>query len=801
MFNSTRLLRWFSLSLIIGCGIVAAGPRQAIENPDFTRGGSPPVTHDHDWNLGPTGLRGWIYSDKLVTTGARQIYITRVEPNSPADNRQFSRPSGVQGKPFANDAREEFGRAITMAESTSGGGTLRLTRWRKGRTEEITLPLSQLGDYSPTAPYQCSKSKLILARGTEALVAAMNQADYTKKENAISRALNALALLAIDKDRHRALLEREAAWAASFTTSSFRTWYYGYLMIFLAEYHLATGDQSVLPGLRRLAMESSVGQSAVGSWGHDFALPGGGLKGYGMMNSPGIPLTLGLALTRDAGIEQPEINRAVARSTRLLGFYVGKGAVPYGDHPAWVETHEDNGKCGMAAVLFHHLGETGASAYFTRMALASHGNERDCGHTGNFFNLTWSLPAIALAGPAATGGWMREFGSWYFDLARRWDGSFAHQGPPEPRPDSYRGFDATGAYLLAYALPLRKTVLTGKRTPLHPPMQPEAVEETLAAGRGWTNKNRHEAYDAMAEKELLAGLASWSPVVRIRAAEAMARRKYLPLENLHTLLQSPRTEERIGACHALEAAKSAALPALPALRERLRDPDLWVRVKAADAIVSLGEHAAPALPELLDMLAREPGTDDPRGMEQRFLVFAVFGKLLKHPTVLDRANPEQIRLAIEKGLRNQDGQARSQTSELYTRLSYEQIEPLLPAILEAVRTPAPSGEMFADGVRLNGLRVLATHHTEEGMEACAVYLRDMNRWASEHRTPNVLEILLGYGGQARQVLPHLRETAARFEAGEPDFPKHLSARKAAAVREAIKSIENSDNLPPRRSLR
>ncbi len=37
-------------------------------------------------------------------------------------------------------------------------------------------------------------------------------------------------------------------------------------MIFLAEYTTATGDDSVLPGLRRLALEAAGGQSAVGSW-------------------------------------------------------------------------------------------------------------------------------------------------------------------------------------------------------------------------------------------------------------------------------------------------------------------------------------------------------------------------------------------------------------------------------------------------------------------------------------------------------------------------------------------------------
>ena len=53
--------------------------------PDFTKGDAIPAQAKHDWNLGATGLRGWIYCDKMVTSDARQIAITKVEQGSPAD--------------------------------------------------------------------------------------------------------------------------------------------------------------------------------------------------------------------------------------------------------------------------------------------------------------------------------------------------------------------------------------------------------------------------------------------------------------------------------------------------------------------------------------------------------------------------------------------------------------------------------------------------------------------------------------------------------------------------------------------
>ena len=63
----------------------AAGPRSTTTIPDFTRGDEVPEGASHDWNLGATGVRGWMYSDKLMTTDARQIYITNVDRDSPAD--------------------------------------------------------------------------------------------------------------------------------------------------------------------------------------------------------------------------------------------------------------------------------------------------------------------------------------------------------------------------------------------------------------------------------------------------------------------------------------------------------------------------------------------------------------------------------------------------------------------------------------------------------------------------------------------------------------------------------------------
>ncbi|MFY7873884.1 MAG: hypothetical protein ACOVQM_00470, partial [Pirellula sp.] len=62
------------LMLAISQFAIATAQDQVIV-PDFTKGAKIPKDSRHDWNLGPTGLRGWIFCDRLVTTDARQILI------------------------------------------------------------------------------------------------------------------------------------------------------------------------------------------------------------------------------------------------------------------------------------------------------------------------------------------------------------------------------------------------------------------------------------------------------------------------------------------------------------------------------------------------------------------------------------------------------------------------------------------------------------------------------------------------------------------------------------------------------
>ncbi len=800
--RSTVLVAVALIAWIAAANAAIAAPAKAIQKPDFTKGDPIPEGATHDWNLGATGMRGWIYSNQMSTEDARQILVTKVDQGSPADGTLAIGDVllGVAGKPFEFDPRVEFGRALTAAEAD--GGSLSLVRWRDGTTETVTVAVPVLGPYSATAPYDCPKSKRILEQGCEAIAARI--ASPASKPNPITRSLNALALLASGNTTYLPLVKKEAEWAADYSATSFQTWYYAYVIMLLSEYVMETGDDSVMPGLRRLALEAANGQSIVGSWGHKFAGDDGRLVGYGMMNAPGVPLTISLILAKKAGVSDPKLDRAIERSARLLRFYVGKGSVPYGDHDPWIQTHEDNGKNGMAAVMFNLLGESDAVEFFSRMSVASHGNERDYGHTGNFCCIAWALLGVAQAGPSATGAWMKEYGSWYFDMARRPDGTFVHQGgEPMTRPDAYANWDVTGAYLLAYAMPLKKIALTGKVPNCVPPIDDTVADRLIDDGRGWTRRDQKSFYDSLTTDQLIERLRSWSPVVRGRAAEALARRKDDVIDRLIGMVQADNPFTRYGACQAIEMQRQRGEAAVPALLDAFTSgDDLWLRILAARALAGIGEPAKVAIPAMLERLTKTDPERDPRGMEQRYLSNTLFanGRGLLGKS-LDGVDRDHLYSAVRAGLQNQDGRARSAYVTVYDNLSFEELKPLLPAIHRAVVEPSPSGIMFADGIRLAGLNLLAKHHVREGLDAGMQYAKKQNHWGSQKRIPTIMTAIQSYGTHAQAVIPQLEQLADVLEKGEPGFPKPLSLQKAKNVRETIEQIKASSETPPLISLK
>ena len=104
--------------------------------------------------------------------------------------------------------------------------------------------------------------------------------------------------------------------------------------------------------------------------------------------------------------------------------------------------------------------------------------------------------------------------------------------------------------------------------------------------------------------------------------------------------------------------------------------------------------------------------------------------------------------------------------------------------------------MFASGIRLQGLKLLAKHRVAEGMPLC-LEVMDIDQWGKRHRISECLKILQTYGGAAKPLVGQLREL-------EKQLQNHHEARglepQIELVRQTIAAIEADANPPPLRAL-
>jgi tetratricopeptide (TPR) repeat protein len=294
--------------------------------------------------------------------------------------------------------------------------------------------------------------------------------------------------------------------------------------------------------------------------------------------------------------------------------------------------------------------------------------------------------------------------------------------------------------------------------------------------------------------------------VRFRAASALARKPGDFVPQLTRMLAGDNLNARLGACEALEYLKDKAAPATDELLKQLSQKDEWLSIRASYALAGIGGPARKAVPELLRLvLADQKG--DPRATKRRYLGMALFmsgyadnaprrGLLADSLEGVDR---QMLYPAVKRMLEIDDGLARSQMAAVYGKLSNEELDKLWPDIVRAVERPAPSGEMFADGIREAGLQLLAKHHIKEGMRVCIDYAKNQNPWASESRMGRILSALKLYGAAAKELLPDLKDLATLCR-NERDFPEDCKKKKTAAVEDAIKAIEAATDRPDLRSI-
>lgn len=809
-----RLLS-FILSAAVFAGLFWPASAIAQSPPDLTNGGVPGDTIST--NLGPTGMRGWVYHVRENSSASRQIQIKSVATGSPAHgivavNDVILGASGTEIAPtnFSSDARKSLANAINDAESRNPA-TLKLLVWRAGSTLTVEVTLQPMGAYSATAPYNCPKSSLILQQGLQAIMASESAGRYSfglltlLAANNPSDPANA-ARMARAQTEARALIPNAATRAQMMSDArdgtSMITWQRGHTLIALSEYYLVTSDTQILPAIEAYAVNIAKNTSLFGTVGHIFAEkssnggPNGPMGGvYGPVNSSGMPCFLGLLLARECGLTNPEIEPAIVRASRFFASYAGKGAIPYGEHEPY-PAHENNGKSGLAALCFALQENRDTEVkFFAKMAAAAP-SEREIGHTGAFFNYLWSPLGAAVGGEAAASLHFSRI-RWMLDLNRRWDGKFDYDCLNGEGPNSgatYNEFQMSTAALLAYALPLRQLHLTGRG---HDP-------DLILSSTDLAEAASADVYSASgrSNSDLISDTGNWSPKTRRSAAIQLGVNKAsvttTQRNELHAIANNTTlpAQVRAGACDALGRIANSASATV--LADLLTDSRKYVRYAAAEALRYLpNSDRQSQLTKILTAAATNarPVTpfdeEDPLHFDHGRLAMLLFysgnaygpkGILYNNITGVDR---NLLYPAIRAVAANPVGQARSTLSSIYPMLSKADTIALASSVVDTVLEYAPSDRMFASGVRQAGFNLMWKYDVAEGVPAGMKYIRE----ATPGDRSAALGVLENYAASYTTVTPEpdviaLVTSYLNASGGSPEQDIEVSAA-AQAVLDAI----------------
>lgn len=799
-----------SVLFLFVCASVATGAvPDLIKTLDFERTGA--------FHLGPTGAKGWMYTaGNFMTTDARQILVTEVEPGSAAEDvlEVGDLILGIGEEPFTSDARMALGWAIDEAERAENKGILKLIRWRpvkdtdtrKGTQDTVELQLRVMGAYSDTAPWKCPKTKRILEDALKVIVESKDMGRL---------GATALALLATGEKEHLALVRdylHNQKWASpelkiSVEIGGKQSWSSGFHNLLLTEYFLASGDEYVLPAIREYAVKTAMGQSGGGTWGHGFAWTSqnggklhGGLPGYGALNQAGLPCYLSLLLAKKCGVEHPEVDDAIYRSSRFFQQFIDKGSIGYGYHRPSLEIYANgrngmsgNGKNGLAAIAFRVEGNRPASRFFSKLT-ASLYSTCEYGHSGNSYSYFWDPLGAHCGGPKLVAAFLQEL-RWYYALTRKADGSFVNQ----QLGGVYGGklLSPTAAQVLIATLPRRAIYLTGKGQAKKEWLKKKEVTETIESGR-W----RLAETEDMSGDDLFAKLDSWSPIAREWIAMKLAEKEGL-VPRLLRMLEDESPEARAGACATLGYLGERAAVAVPRLAKALTDEESIVCMSAAYALARIGKPSREAIPDLLRAVLdlREPEQMKPR---QQALAYSfgyasgryaplyfdgILPQVAKDENPLDGVDRKLLYSAMTQMLNDSSGRTRGSAAYALKFFNRRDVAAMAQQIHDAIKTVAMNYRMMDDGPRFRSLELMARFKIKEGIPLCFETF-DFKRWGSVMRVPARFQVLQAYGGNAKPWLPQLRDMRSRWKQGE-----HRDM-----LEKTIQVIEQADDPPSMISL-
>ncbi len=376
--------------------------------------------------LGPVGIGIELHPPAFV------MKVKHVEPGSPAASTGKLLAGqiieSINGQKLqAIDPRIQLGEMIAKAEASDGCVVLSVRDSEESPVQQVTVKIPVLGAYSETWPLNCAKSDKIVRD-----LAARLMADGWDGNIGLNGP-RMLFLLSTGDDKDldvvRGWVQKTIEKNLNFGEGSLAyQWSVGWGAPALAEYYLRTGDTSVLPLMGKIA-------AAVRKTMYHDGWGGRGLAGHHMGLAGTSTLTF-LLLARQCGVEMDE----GMLQTALQHYYrfAGRGTNPYMD--AYPEaTFTDNGRNAMLAFamkaagallpderndIYEQASDIAAMHSFYSTSYMLHG------HTGGGIGEVWRSAGMGLMfekKPAQYRDFMNSR-AWWYDLSRRYDGSFGVLG-------------------------------------------------------------------------------------------------------------------------------------------------------------------------------------------------------------------------------------------------------------------------------------------------------------------------------------------------------------------------------------
>lgn len=438
----------------------------AAEGESYYPEGSMQLFNPHPENTGRGGNRAWnVRNFGPVGIGidlkrpGMTMEIVNVEEGSPAaatgkleKGQIIESINGVVLRTI--DPRIILGELITRAEATDGKINLKIKD-----VGNVMVQIPVMGSYSETWPVDCAKSDKIIRQLAD-LIAEQEEPQWG----------SVLFLLSTGEEKDLDVVRK---WMDGIETIGSMNWEKGYKGPGLCEYYLRTGDQSVLPVIKKMVDEVMQHMYNGGWSGRGAPAAFTYSTGTGQVHASGVNVMTFLLMARLCGVEidDEKFNQALTQFYR----FSGHGNVSYGNGLP-EGGFRDNGKTSGLAVAMAAaamVAPDGESSVYANArdnsAMKSFyaTNWFHAAHTGGGMGEIWHHAAIELMRekrPVQYRSYL-DTRRWVMDLSRRHDGSIGIAGMTDrydrSMTESSGGRDWGTFFALTYTYPRKQLQIWG----------------------------------------------------------------------------------------------------------------------------------------------------------------------------------------------------------------------------------------------------------------------------------------------------------------------------------------------------